>query len=167
MALPEVTLSGNASVQAIVALGVGVDDSTIGRARATIAKKWTSGDLWSPGRSRQGASPLDAQTVIAEAGMFHGHASRTDRNAIIETQRAGKLKMALVTLVEWYDEGHVPALGGETKIANGIMSGIQGSGLDRQAEDFFASIESDETKNAIMAVAISHSDNYGQLAAMA
>jgi len=73
----------------------------------------------------------------------------------------------LVALVERDDQGHAPTLGGQAEIAHGIMGGIQGSGLDRQAEGFFGSIESAETKHAIMAIPVSHRDDQGQLATMA
>jgi len=83
--LPKVTLSRDASVQAVILLGIGVDDSTIGRARATVAKKWTSGNLWGFGGSGQGASPLDTQAVIAEASLFHSQARGTDGNAVLQS----------------------------------------------------------------------------------
>ena len=75
--------------------------------------------------------------------------------------------MALVALVERDDQSHAPALGGQAEIAHGIMGAIQGSGLDRQAEGFFGSIERGETKRTIMAIPVGHRDDQGQLATMA
>ncbi|MBV7335872.1 hypothetical protein KFU94_48055 [Chloroflexi bacterium TSY] len=73
--------------------------------------------------------------------------------------------VALVALVEWNDQSHVPAQCGET-IADDIMSRIQSGSLDGQAEEFAPSIECGKTKDAVVAIAISHGDDQGQLTAM-
>ena len=82
--LPEVAVSRDAGVQAVILLGIGVDDAAVGRARAPVAKKWTSVERGCLGGSGQGASPLDTQAVIAEASLFHRQASGTDGNAIVQ-----------------------------------------------------------------------------------
>ncbi len=71
------------------------------------------------------------------------------------------MKVILVTLVEGDDEGHVPTLGGQAEEAQGIVGGIQGSGLDRQVEGFAAVVERDQAEDAVVAVAVSHGDDQG------
>ena len=54
---------------------------------------------------------------------------------------ASVAQVTFVAFVERDDEGHRPTLGGEAKETDGVVSLIQGSGLDGQAAGFAAAIE--------------------------
>ena len=85
MAVPEVTIPGNESVQAEVLLGIGVDDAAIGRSGAIPAKVRAGRKLRGSFGSRQRTTPLDAQAVRAEAVVPHRQFGRADGDAIDQT----------------------------------------------------------------------------------
>jgi hypothetical protein len=164
--VPEVAVSGDERVEAIVLLGVGVDDAAVGRARTVRGEVRTGGEVWSLLGSGQGAAPFEAQAVGTEAPMLHGQANLADGDTFFQPQGTGVAQVILVALVERNDEGHVPALSGQTKETQGIVGRIQRSGLGAEAEDFPGAIESRKTMNTVMAVAIGQGDDEGQLTAM-
>jgi hypothetical protein len=61
----------------------------------------------------------------------------------------------------------MPALSSQAKEPQGIVGCIQGSGLDGQAEDFAGVVEGGEAVDAVVAVAVGHGDDEGQLTTMA
>jgi hypothetical protein len=90
-----------------------------------------------------------------------------DGNTAFETQRASVLEVVLIAFVERDDECHLPADGDQTKETNGIVGCVQRGGLDRQAEEFAAAVESDQAVDGVVTVAVSHRDDQGELTAMA
>ena len=165
--VPEVAISGDESVAAIVLLGIGVEDAAIGRVRTVLCEVRTRGDVRGFLGGGQGAAPFEAQAVGAEAPALHGQASLADGDASFEPQGTGVAQVVLVALVEGYDEGHMPALSSQAKEPQRIVGRIQGSGLEEEAEGFTGAIDSREAVDAVVAVAIGHGDDEGQLTAMA
>ena len=114
----------------------------------------------------QGAAPLEAQAVWTKAPAFHTQAGRTDRDALFEPQRASVMQVVLVAFVERDDESQAPALSGQTKESQSIVSCIEGGGLDGEAESFAGVIEVGEAVDTVVAVAVSQGDEERQLATM-
>jgi hypothetical protein len=114
----------------------------------------------------QGATPLDAQAIVAEASSFHWETGDAYGDIIFETQRASISQVALVAFIERDDEGHPPAGSGQTEVSNGIVSGIQGSSLDREPKGLASVVESGEGVNGIVTVAVGNGDHQRELAAM-
>ena len=164
--LPKDTVSRDGGVQAIIVFGIGIDDAAIGRGRAVVGKVWTGVQVRRFFGGGEGATPFDAQAVVAEASEFHGAVGDTDGDALLESQRAGVVQMALVTLVEWNDQRHVPALGSQAEIADDIVGRIQRGSLERPAQAFPPLIEGGQTEDTVVAIAIGHGDDQRQLAAM-
>jgi len=166
MRLPKVAISRDESVKAIVFLWVGVDDASIGRIGTAVGKEWARGAGRGFLGSGQGAAPLDAQAIIAEARSFHRETSDTDGNVLIKSQRARISQIVLVTLIEGDDKGHTPTDSGETEVTHGIVGGIQRSSLDREPKGLTSVVESGKSVDGIVAVAVGNGDDQGKLTAM-
>ena len=164
--LPKVTISRDEGVQAIVLLWVGVDDAAIRRIGAAVGKKGTRGKRRGFPGSSQRAAPLDTQAIIAEASAFHRKTSGADGDIIFESQRASISEIVLVALIERDDEGHTPTSSGQAEVANGIVSGIQGSSLDGKPKGLSCVVKCGKSVDGIVAVAVSDGDHQGELAAM-
>jgi hypothetical protein len=166
MRLPKVAISRDEGVKAIVFLRVGVDDASVGRIGTAVGKEWARGEGRGFLGSGQGAAPLDAQAIIAEASVFHWKTSNTDGNVIFKSQRAGISQIVLVALIEGDDEGHAPTSRGETEVSNGIVGGIQGGSPDRESKSLTSVVESGKSVDRIVAVAVGNGDDQGKLTAM-
>jgi hypothetical protein len=166
MRLPKVAVSRDEGVQAIVLLWVGVDDATVGRIGTTVGKMWAGGKGRGFPGSSQRTAPLDAQAIIAEASSFHWETGGTDGNVLFKSQRAGIAQIVFVTLIEGDDKGHTPTGSGETEVAHGIVSGIQGSSLDREPKGLTSVVEGDKRVDGIVAVAVGNGDDQGKLTAV-
>jgi hypothetical protein len=129
--IPECAIPGDESVEAIVLLGIGVEDTAVGGVRTALSEVGARSDVWRFLGGGQWATPLEAQAVRAEAPGLHGQASLADGDALLETEGTSVAQVVRVALVEGDDESHLPALGGQAKEAQGIVGGIQGGGLDR------------------------------------
>jgi hypothetical protein len=103
--VPKVTVSRDERVKAIVFLWIGVDDAPVRRIRTAVGKVGTRGERRSFLGSGQGAAPLDAQAIGAEAGSFHWETGGTYGDIIFETQRASISQVVLVTFIE-VDRSH-------------------------------------------------------------
>ena len=165
--VPENAISGDESVEAIVLLGIGVEDATVGRVRTVLGEVRAGGDVRRLLGGGQGAAPFEAQAVGTEAPVLHGQASLADGDAFIESQGTGMAEVVLVALVEGYDEGHMPALSSQAKEPQGIMGRIQGNGLEEEAEGFTGAIESREAVDTVVAIAVGQGNDERQLTAMA
>ena len=110
--IPEQATSGDRRVKAIVLLGVGVDDATIGRVGAVLGKVRTRGQVRCLLGSSQGATPLEAHAVVAKAAGMHRPSSLADWDALFKPQGAGVAQVIFVALVERDNERHMPALDG-------------------------------------------------------
>ena len=166
MRLPKIAVSWDEGVQAIVFLWVGVDDASVGRTGTAVGKVRARGEGWGFLGSGQGAAPLDAQAIGAEASLFHRETSGTEGDIPFESQRASILQVALVALIERDDEGHAPTGSGQTEVANGIVGGIQGSSLDRESKGLSGVVESGKSVDGIVTVAVGNGDHQRKLAAM-
>jgi hypothetical protein len=74
------------------------------------------------------------------------------------------MEVALVALIEWDNEGHMPPLGSQAKEADGIVCGVEGSDADGQAKGLTAVIEGRQAVDGVVTVAVSDGDDEGQLA---
>jgi hypothetical protein len=164
--VPKVTVSRDESVKTIVLLWIGVDDATVRRIGAVVGKVGARRNRRRFSGSSQRATPLDTQAIIAEASAFHRKTSSADGNIIFESQRASISEIVLVALIERDDEGHTPTGSGQAEVANGIVSSIQGSGLDREPKGLASVVESSESVDRIVAVAVGDRDHQGELAGM-
>lgn len=166
MRLPKVTVSGDERVKAIVLLWVGVDDAPVRRIGTIVGKVGARGKRRGFLGSGQGATPLDAQAIIAEASSFHWETGEAYGDIIFETQRASISQVVLVAFIEWDDESHPPAGSSHTEVPDSIVSGIQGSNLDRKPEGLASVVESSKSVDGIVAVTVGNGDCQRELAAM-
>ena len=164
--VPEVAISGDESVEAIVLLGIGVEDAAVGRVRTVLGEVRTSGDVRGFLGGGQGAAPFETQAVWAEAPVLHGQAGLADGDSFFEPQGTGIAQVALVAFVEGYDEGHMPALSSQAEEPQGIVGRIEGSGMEEEAEAFTGTIDSREAMDAVVAATIGQGNGERQLAAM-
>ena len=73
------------------------------------------------------------------------------------------MEVVLVALIEWDNEGHVPALDSQAVEADGIVCSVEGSEADGQAKGITAVKEGSQAMDAIVAVTVGDSDYEGQL----
>ncbi len=114
------TLLGDESMEAIVLLGIGVEDAAVGRVRTVLGEVRTRGDVRGFLGGGQGAAPFETQAVGAEAPALHGQAGRADGDTFFEPQGTGIGQVGLVAFVEGYNKGHMPALSSQAKEPQGI-----------------------------------------------
>lgn len=166
MRLPQVAIPRDERVQAIVLLWIGVDDTSVGRIGTAVGKVGARGERWAFLGSSQGTAPLDAHAIGAEASLFHREISGTEGEIIFESQRASISQVVLVAFIERDDEGHLPTGRSHTEVPDGIVSGIQGSDLDRKPEGLAGVVESSKCVDGIVTVAVGDGDQQGKLTAM-
>lgn len=166
MRLPQVAVSWDERVKAIVLRWISVDDAPVGRMGTIVGKVRARGKWRGFLGSGQGATPLDTQAIIAEASTFHWKTSGTYGDIIFETQRASISQVVLVAFIERDDEGHTPTSSSQTEVPDGIVSSIQGDSLDRKSEGLASVVESGESVDGIVAVAVGDGNRQGELAAM-
>jgi hypothetical protein len=166
VSLPQVTVSWDERVKAIVLLWIGVDDAPIGRIGTIVGKVGARGKRRGFLGSGQGATPLNAQAIIAEARSFHWETGDAYGDIIFETQRASISQVVLVAFIERDDEGHTPTSSSQTEVPEGIVSSIQGSGPDGESKGLASVVESGEGVDGIVTVAVGDGNHQGELAAM-
>jgi hypothetical protein len=166
MGLPEVSISGDERVEAIVLRRIGVDDAAIRGIRATIGEEGARGKGRGLAGSRQGAAPLDAQAIRAEASAYHGAISGTDGDMSFDPQGASISGAVLVALIERDDEGHTPASSRQAEVADGIVGRVQGGDADGETKGLASMVEGGQGVDGIVAVAVGDRDQQGELTAM-
>ena len=82
--VPEVTVSRDEGMEAIVFLGIGVDDPPIGRTGTAIVEERASSQLWGLFGGSEGTTPFDAEAVGTEAPVGHGLVGQANRHAAFE-----------------------------------------------------------------------------------
>lgn len=139
--LPEVRVSGDEGVEAVVLFGVGIDDPTVGRAGAAVIEKGAVSErIAFPGGSQR-AAPLDAHAVRAEAPAEHRFISGTEGSSIFKTQGAGIFEVVFVAFIEGDNQSHVPLFSGQAIESQGIVGFIERSGLEGQAAELACPVE--------------------------
>jgi hypothetical protein len=84
VSLPEGTISGDEGVEAIVFLGIGIDNSAVSGAGTAVIKEGTGVQVSGFLGSSQRAAPFEAEAVGTEAPAGHRSVGRTDGDAVLE-----------------------------------------------------------------------------------